>query len=62
MVEIAGDHLEDLETIDTEVMEETVELQGGVVVQAEVAAVEEVEVEAEVAEAGAAAVVEDVEP
>ena len=53
MVEIAGDHLEDLETIDTEAMDEIVVL-GGVAVQAEVAVVEEVE--AKVAEAGAAAV------
>ena len=56
MDETVGDLLEDLETIETEVMEETVELQDGVVVQAEAVVVEEVEVEAEVAEAVAAAV------
>ena len=61
MGETVGDLLEDLETIGIEVIEETVGLQGGVVVQVEVAAVEEVEVEAEVAEAGAVAVEEGVD-
>ena len=61
MGETVGDLLEDLETIGTEVIEETVGLQGGVVVQVEVAVVEEVEVEAEVAEAGAVAVEEGVD-
>ena len=56
MGETVGDLLEDLETIGTEVIEETVGLQGGVVVQVEVAVVEEVEVEA-----GAVAVEEGVD-